>query len=526
MAKKFTPGERRTLFIPITRIDEESREVWGYATTDQVDSFGTVFDYDASKRAYAEWSNEFDIRTGGESKGNLRAMHQKIAAGKLIAVQPDDVARGIYVGARVVDDAEWKKVKENVYTGFSHGVTLLEAPRLERRDGKAVEVFRKFRVEELSLADKPSNGGAVFTMVRRAADGTHQVLTPIQAAIAAVPPRRRAAPDPEPVTPPAPVTPQPVAVTLPVVTPPAPVTPAAAAPVVETPAPAPVVAAAPEATPPAPVAHPTPAPAPEARAAEPVPTPAPAAAPASPTPDPIATAAAAVAELARVATGKATRADDTAANLKAMHDIGHALCDATMRMGGTCEGNRCQRVDDGQEKQPGAPETKEPDADGTTPPPKDEEREAEKKKRTAQPTAVPPAPAPAPVAAAPVQTPAVAAPAAPAAPAPIERVSPGTDQVLQAIATLTEQVTGFKAAIDSVGERVRQVESEPASLGRAPAAPVTKTLAGSSAPAATPTSVEVLARAAEAESDPQAKTVLLKAAAAEAIRIAQSAGRS
>jgi len=115
MAKKFTPGERRTLFIPITRIDEESREVWGYATTDQVDSFGTVFDYEASKRAYSEWSNEFDIRTGGESKGNLRAMHQKIAAGKVIAVQPDDVARGIYVGTRVVDDAEWKKVKESVY---------------------------------------------------------------------------------------------------------------------------------------------------------------------------------------------------------------------------------------------------------------------------------------------------------------------------------------------------------------------------------------------------------------------------
>ena len=100
-----------------------------------------------------------------------------------------------------------------------------------------------------------------------------------------------------------------------------------------------------------------------------------------------------------------------------------------------------------------------------------------------------------------------------------------SDQVLQAIATLTSQVTGFKAAIDAVGERVRQVESEPASLGRAPAAPVTKTLAGSSA-SPTPSSVEVLVRLAEAESDPQAKTVLLKAAAAESIRIAQSAGRS
>lgn len=518
MAKKFTPGERRTLFIPITRIDEEAREVWGYATTEQVDSFGTVFDYDASKRAYAEWSNEFDIRTGGESKGNLRAMHQKIAAGKLIAVQPDDVARGIYVGARVVDDAEWKKVKENVYTGFSHGVTLLEAPKLERREGKAVEVFRKFRVEELSLADKPSNGGAVFTMVRRAADGTHQVLTPIQAAIAAVPPRRRAAPDPEPVTPAAPVTP-PVAAT------PPPAAPVAAAPVqapapgeTPVPAPAPIAAASPEPVTPTPAAAAaapapatTPSPAPEARTADPAPAAAPIV-PAPAAPDPIATAAAAVAELARVATANTARADDTAANLKAMHDIGHALCDATMRMGGTCEGNRCARVDDGQEPQPNAPETKEPGADGTTPPPKQEKD----KQRAADPT-------PAPVQAVTiVATPATPAPA-PAA-APIERVSPGTDQVLQAIATLTSQVTGFKAAIDAVGERVRQVESEPAPLGRAPAAPVDKTLAGSSA-TSTPGSVEVLARLAEAESDPQAKAVLAKAAAAEAIRIAQSAGR-
>ena len=34
MAKKFTPGEQRSFFIPIQRIDEEAREVWGYATTD------------------------------------------------------------------------------------------------------------------------------------------------------------------------------------------------------------------------------------------------------------------------------------------------------------------------------------------------------------------------------------------------------------------------------------------------------------------------------------------------------------
>jgi hypothetical protein len=216
-----------------------------------------------------------------------------------------------------------------------------------------------------------------------------------------------------------------------------------------------------------------------------------------------------VTELARLAAARATRADDTGANLTAMHQIGHALCDATMRMGGTCEGDRCTRVDDGKEDQPPAPETNGPDANGKTPPQK---KEGE---RAAQST-------PVPVADAPVAP----APAAPApAPAPIERVSPGTDQVLQAIAGLATQVTGFTAAINAVSERVRQVESEPAPIGRAPAAPVDKVLAGSSAQS-TPGAVEALVRLAEAESDPQAKTVLLKAAATESIRSLQSAGRT
>jgi hypothetical protein len=44
-----------------------------------------------------------------------------VAAGKVIAYQPDDAAKAIDIGTKIVDDAEWEKVEEGVYTGFSIG---------------------------------------------------------------------------------------------------------------------------------------------------------------------------------------------------------------------------------------------------------------------------------------------------------------------------------------------------------------------------------------------------------------------
>ena len=59
--------------------------------------------------------------SGGKSYGNLRAMHGQVAAGKVTAIGFNDEARQIEIVAKVVDDGEWAKVTEGVYTGFSQG---------------------------------------------------------------------------------------------------------------------------------------------------------------------------------------------------------------------------------------------------------------------------------------------------------------------------------------------------------------------------------------------------------------------
>jgi len=48
-------------------------------------------------------------------------MHGPVAAGKLTDIAFDDDAKRITVAAKIVDDDEWRKVQEGVYTGFSQG---------------------------------------------------------------------------------------------------------------------------------------------------------------------------------------------------------------------------------------------------------------------------------------------------------------------------------------------------------------------------------------------------------------------
>jgi len=598
----------RQMFIPITRIDEEKREVWGYATTDQVDTFGTVFPFEASKKAYAEWNDNFERLTDGESKGNLRAMHQKIAAGKVIACEPDEEKRGIYVGAFVADDKEWEKVKARVYTGFSHGVLQTAPSVFERRNGKLIETVPAFTVQELSLADKPSCPGAVMTLFRRAEDPAPPETPAAPEPPAAAPP----AAAPEEVTPAAAAAPP-----VPVIPPAAPSTPAMARVAVSLRFDAQkfmpgtavnwarahdfLVRAVPEVAPNAThfeieqravkdfsdieavslgegvellsgnlktdsasarfgeilrlvepeilracqsqeytilpsltalaalcqaissVMYSTPgmSDVPEASKADVA---------------ALTTAAESILDFIgsrlgeqlssltnsaeRLAQGELERftqlpqvlsrgqlerlmgQEEMKGNVATMHDLGHALCDATMKMGGACSAGACR---------PG--ETEEERLASATPPPIQRAgfpspQEVGLRHSTG---ARPPAPARTPAAAAP----APAATAAPAA-APIERVSSptGNDQVLQTLGEVAEQVKGLVTRIASIDERVAQVASQPAPIGRAPAAPVTKTLAGTETPADRVTVSGELQRMAETMTDPALKTQLVLRAAA------------
>lgn len=158
-------GQPYTLFIPLVKVDLEKREVWGYAAVEEVDHSDEIMDYTTSKPLWQDWSSSAQKRSGGRSLGNLRAMHQAIAAGKLIAFKADDPHLGFWIGAKVVDDDEWKKVMEGVYTGFSVGGSYA------RRwfDAGVQKMRYTAKPVEVSLVDAPCIPSATFQIIK--ADG-------------------------------------------------------------------------------------------------------------------------------------------------------------------------------------------------------------------------------------------------------------------------------------------------------------------------------------------------------------------
>lgn len=155
------------LFIPICKIDEDKRLVYGKMTFESEDSAGEIWDYDGSKPYFEAWSENAEKTSGGKSLGNLRSMHQPIAAGKLTQFVLDDDSKSVEIAAKVVDDAEWGKVLEGVYTGFSQGGRYVR--RWKDPDDSSKTRYISDPVE-VSLVDLPCLPGATFEYVK--ADGT------------------------------------------------------------------------------------------------------------------------------------------------------------------------------------------------------------------------------------------------------------------------------------------------------------------------------------------------------------------
>lgn len=156
-----------SLFLPLTKVDAANRLVYGVATAESLDRSGEVCDYASTKPFYEKWSGGIAKATDGKSLGNLRAMHGKIAAGKVTAIAFNDAAKQIEVCAKVVDDAEWRKVEEGVYTGFSQGGAYA------RRWTDEAGVMRYTAdPSEISLVDLPCLPSATFQVLK--ADGASE----------------------------------------------------------------------------------------------------------------------------------------------------------------------------------------------------------------------------------------------------------------------------------------------------------------------------------------------------------------
>jgi hypothetical protein len=101
------------LFLPIGKIDEAKRTVYGTLTAEIFDKAGEIFDYASGKPAVQAWSDEIREASGGKSRGNVRAMHNKVAAGKFTDIAFDDDNKRIEGAAKIVDDDEWEKVVDH-----------------------------------------------------------------------------------------------------------------------------------------------------------------------------------------------------------------------------------------------------------------------------------------------------------------------------------------------------------------------------------------------------------------------------
>lgn len=152
----------QVLFARIAKVDEATRTVYGRAVQEVKDKSGETFDYASSKPFFQKWSEVSKDASGGQSVGNLRAMHGKVAAGKLTQIEFKDDECAIDIAAKVVDDAEWGKVTEGVYTGFSIGGSYIR--KWDDEDGN-----KRYTADpsEISLVDRGCVPTATFFSITK-----------------------------------------------------------------------------------------------------------------------------------------------------------------------------------------------------------------------------------------------------------------------------------------------------------------------------------------------------------------------
>lgn len=170
------------MYMPIVRRDKSKREVEGVATSEAIDSYGTIFSYEGSKRAFQKWM---------ERTANVREMHQKKAVGRGIRVRFDDPNKKIYVNTFVSRSADgenaWTKLEEGILGGYSVGADAHSAVwDTITRDGKKYPYLVSYDLAELSLVDNASNPDAHGLLIARA-DGLTELVDVTEPADTSIP---------------------------------------------------------------------------------------------------------------------------------------------------------------------------------------------------------------------------------------------------------------------------------------------------------------------------------------------------
>lgn len=126
--------------------DDGTVKVWGYASSEAVDSDGETIAAEAMKAAIPDYMKF----------GAVREMHGSNAAGTAIEINVEDDGRTFF-GAHIVDPVAVTKVKTGVYKGFSIGGSVTARDELNKSQ------ITGLKLTEISLVDRPANPDAVFT---------------------------------------------------------------------------------------------------------------------------------------------------------------------------------------------------------------------------------------------------------------------------------------------------------------------------------------------------------------------------
>jgi hypothetical protein len=166
-------GDRFNLFVPLMKVNEDTGEFEGWATLEQLDHSNEICDVEKSWPFFKAWSDKLAKATDGENLGNVREMHENIAAGKLTALEkmihPLGVP-GIYVKGIAVDAGSKDKLVKRVLVGLSIGGRYVEKSKDPNIDGAMRFVADPI---EISLVDQPCVPDAMITVVK--ADGREEL---------------------------------------------------------------------------------------------------------------------------------------------------------------------------------------------------------------------------------------------------------------------------------------------------------------------------------------------------------------
>jgi hypothetical protein len=164
-----------SLFMPVTYMSRRDADEWiveGQATAEVPDSFGTIFTYEASKKAFSNWIKKY---------ANVREMHNKVAAGRGLEVNFDDANKRVLVRTRVskAEPGIWLKWHEGTLNGLSVGAGSNYKMGRMTYQGKSYPAITEYELAELSYVDAPSCPGSDGYVVSRAMEGQEFILSDI-----------------------------------------------------------------------------------------------------------------------------------------------------------------------------------------------------------------------------------------------------------------------------------------------------------------------------------------------------------